>query len=276
VERALQTNDPESRPSPRAERATAIVTSVAVGLSAILLAVLFGADLATGTGLRKLENAKDPLDIRLTGHQWWWDVQYEPGPPSQITRTANEIHIPIGKPVRLTLQSADVIHSLWLPNIAGKKDLIPGHPTTLTIQADRPETFQGQCAEFCGLQHAHMRLLLVAHTQPDFDKWMASQHTDAPEPTSDSQKRGRDVFLQQTCVMCHTINGTIANSRVGPDLTHIASRTTIASGSVPNTRGFLAGWILDPQHLKSGVKMPSQTLAGDDLQALLDYLELLK
>jgi cytochrome c oxidase subunit II len=178
--------------------------------------------------------------------------------------------------VQLILQSADVIHSFWLPNLQGKRDLVPGKIQSLWLQPDRIGEFRGQCAEFCGYQHAHMGLVAVVESAEDFAKWQEAQRKPAPEPTTDKQRRGRDVFLTGSCVLCHTISGTPAGSRVGPPLTHIASQQTIGAGAFPNTRGYLAGWILDPQALKPGVRMPQNSLSADDLHALLDYLETLK
>jgi cytochrome c oxidase subunit 2 len=170
----------------------------------------------------------------------------------------------------------DVIHSFWAPNFHGKKDLVPGHPTTLWFRAQRPGTFRGQCAEFCGAQHAHMRFVIVAEPQEQFIAWRAGQSEAAAPPANEMQQRGQNIFLKTTCAMCHTIQGTGASATVGPNLTHVATRQMIAAGTLPNNRGHLGGWIIDPQHLKPGVRMPPHNLAPEDLQALLDYLESLK
>lgn len=276
-------DEPDTHPDPRRERLAGAFATSAVVVTVVLLFVLFAGDLFTGIRLHRLDTAADPLDVRITGNQWWWDVEYQRRlgddihrGADRVLRTANEIHIPVGRPIRLTLRSQDVIHSFWAPNLEGKKDLVPGHPTTLVFQADRAGRYTGQCAEYCGEQHAHMRFDIVAEEPGRFDQWMEAQLREAPEPQTESQKRGRDVFVSQTCMMCHAISGTTAQSRFGPDLTHVASRSYIAGGSLPNTRGYLAGWIVDPQHLKPGAQMPSQTLAADDIRALLDYLETLK
>jgi cytochrome c oxidase subunit 2 len=178
--------------------------------------------------------------------------------------------------VVVTLRSNDVIHSLWIPNLQGKKDLIPGRTATLRLRADRAGTYRGQCAEFCGLEHALMALLVEAEPNDRFEAWAARQRQPAAEPLDALARRGQEVFLGKSCVMCHTVTGTTANGRLGPDLTHLASRRTIASGMFPNNRGHLAGWIADPQSLKPGVNMPANSLPPDDLQALLAYLETLK
>jgi cytochrome c oxidase subunit 2 len=232
-------------------------------------------DHVVGRALRNLpkENA---VKIKATGHQWWWEFRYEDPTPSNILETANEIHIPVGRPVDFELQSPDVIHSFWIPNLHGKRDMIPGHTTHTTMQADRPGTFWGQCAEFCGYEHALMRFKVVAEPEAEFQKWLAASRQPAPEPTTETAKKGKTIFLGRTCVMCHTIQGSGAGGMIGPELTHIASRSHIAAGSFPNTRGYLAGWIANPQQLKPGVRMPPNTLAPDELQSLLDYLETLK
>jgi cytochrome c oxidase subunit II len=178
--------------------------------------------------------------------------------------------------VQLVLTSADVIHSFWLPNLQGKKDLIPGKITTLWLQPNRVGEFRGQCAEFCGHQHAHMGLIATVEAPEDFARWQEAQRKPAAEPASDSERRGREVFLSSACVLCHAISGTPAGSHIGPPLTHFASQTALGAGAFPNTRGYLAGWILDPHALKPGVRMPQNPLPPDDLHALLDYLQSLK
>jgi len=163
-----------------------------------------------------------------------------------------------------------------VPNLQGKMDLIPGRTALLRLRADRPGVYRGQCAEFCGMEHAMMALLVVAEPSARYEAWAARQRAPAAPPSGAQELRGREVFLGTTCVMCHTIAGTGANGKLGPDLTHLAGRSTIAAGMLPNNRGHLAGWIADPQALKPGVNMPANALAPDDLQALLAYLETLK
>jgi cytochrome c oxidase subunit 2 len=214
--------------------------------------------------------------IRVTSHQWWWDARYGGAEAAEMFTTANELHIPVGRPVVLTLESADVIHSFWVPALSGKKDLIPGRTATLRLQADRPGVYRGQCAEFCGTQHAKMALLIVAEPEDDFQRWATRQRQPAREPTDDLQRRGRDVFQQASCAMCHAIHGTRAGGRRAPDLTHLASRRTIAAGTLPNSVGNLAGWIVDPHRIKPGVNMPANALSPDDLHALLAFLRALE
>jgi cytochrome c oxidase subunit 2 len=237
--------------------------------------VLLAADVFTSRALARLP-LKDAVNIELIGHQWWWEARYHDEDPSREFTTANELHIPVGRPVVVTLRSNDVIHSLWIPNLQGKKDLIPGRTATLRLRADRAGTYRGQCAEFCGLEHALMALLVEAEPGERYEAWAAQQRRPAAAPADALARRGQEVFLGKSCVMCHTVTGTTANARLGPDLTHLASRRTIASGMFPNNRGHLAGWILDPQSLKPGVNMPANSLPPDDLQALLAYLETLK
>jgi cytochrome c oxidase subunit II len=216
---------------------------------------------------------KDGLSIEVTAQQWWWKVRYQANEPALEFETANELHVPVGRPVVIKLESKDVIHSFWAPNLHGKKDLIPGRITTIRFRADKPGVYRGQCAEFCGYQHAKMAFVVVAEERDAYERWVAEQRRTAREPSDALLKRGQQVFLTSACVMCHAIKGTIADGRTGPDLTHLASRRTLAAGTLPNTRGNLAGWILDPQGIKPGANMPPTAIAPDDLQALLHYLE---
>jgi cytochrome c oxidase subunit 2 len=264
---------PPSKPG--AEKAMIGIVSAAVGVTVLILFGLLFADFTIGRALRPPETG-GALTIKITGKQWWWQIEYEDAEPSKIFQTANELHLPQGRPVQLLLQSNDVIHSFWIPGLQGKKDLIPGHQTSLWITAERSGLFRGQCAEFCGYQHAHMGLLAVVESPEDFARWQEAQRQSAPPPTAASAQRGQEVFLHRTCAMCHAIQGTPADSHVGPPLTHLATQQTIAAGSFPNTRGYLAGWILDPQALKPGTRMPPNPLSPDELRDLLDYLDTLK
>jgi len=256
----------------RRERGAEIAVGVAVALSTLGLVFLTVASFVTD---RALASAGAPdLQIDLTANRWWWDIRYDDQDKSKIFTTANELHIPVGKPVLVRLRASDVIHSFWVPNLSGKKDMIPGREATLVLQADKPGTYRGQCAEFCGAQHAKMALVVVA--DENYEKWAAAQRNPAPEPSDAQQKRGQELFVNGTCAMCHAIQGTAAQGRHAPDLTHLASRTTLAAGSVPNSVGHLAGWILDPHSIKPGVNMPPNPMAPDDLHALLAYLGTLK
>jgi cytochrome c oxidase subunit 2 len=268
-------DEPDREPEPDRERRMTRVVMGAVGLTVVILFVFLISDFSTGRALYSLPS-EQALSIKITGHQWWWDVEYDAEPASNIVRTANEIHIPVGRPVKFRLTSTDVIHSFWVPNLSGKKDLIPGHETVLTLQADRAGEFRGQCAEFCGYQHAHMGLMVVAEPPEKFYEWMNQQRASSVQPASALQQRGQQVFLSSPCIMCHSIRGTDAAGRVAPDLTHLMSRKTIAAGTLANTRDHLARWITNSQEIKPGNNMPPVPLAPEDLQALLAYLESLK
>ena len=261
-------------PADAARRMTIAVAS-ATGVTFAILLVYFLVDLSVGRTLRSPVE-KPHLLVKVTGHQWWWEVEYPDSVPQRWVTDANEIHIPTGKPVLIELTSNDVIHSLWIPNLGGKKDLIPRYKDTLWFQADRPGVYRSQCAEFCGHQHAKMALHVVVHPPAEFEQWRARSTLPAPPPTDTLTRRGQEVFLAGRCVLCHAIQGTPAGSHVGPDLTHIASRRTLAAGTLPNTKGNLAGWITDPQRVKPGANMPPNALEPADLEALLAYLQSLK
>jgi cytochrome c oxidase subunit 2 len=190
--------------------------------------------------------------------------------------TANEIHIPVGRPVVLKVQSRDVIHSFWAPNLQGKRDLIPGYTTAIWIQADREGRFRGQCAEFCGKQHAHMAFDVIAESEAAFEQWRAHMREPAKAPQSDEERRGHDIFMRDRCSGCHAIRGTDAGGLVGPDLTHVAARETIAAGTLSNTPSHLGDWIRNSQSIKPYNQMPPTSYAPDDLDALVAYIDTLK
>jgi cytochrome c oxidase subunit II len=265
----------EGAPVVERHRGMLLAVGASTGITVAILLVFLVYSFLTGRAMAAMppENA---LTIDLVGHQWWWEVQYIDPDPSKRVRTANEIHIPVGRPVRFRLASRDVIHSFWVPNLSGKRDLTPGHDAETWFVADTPGVYRGQCAEFCGHQHAKMALLVIAVPPDEFNEWYARSLAPSATPTDSVALRGQEVFLGGSCIMCHTIAGTPAASNLGPDLTHLASRRTIAAGSLPNTRGHLAGWIVDPQGIKPGVRMPANQLDPEDLQALLVYLESLK
>ena len=216
------------------------------------------------------------ITVDVIGHQWWWDFQYRDLSPDDFVTSPNELHIPVGVPVVLSATSRDVIHSFWVPNLRGKRDLIPGIVTHTWLQADTPGVYRGQCAEFCGHQHAHMALQVVAEPMRAFQDWIQHQRQPAAEPITDQQRRGRDVFMQGPCVTCHTIRGTDAGSRVGPELTHVDSRLMVGAGTLPNTRDHLRVWVTNSQATKPGNRMPPLALAPDDLEAVLAYLRSLR
>jgi cytochrome c oxidase subunit 2 len=214
----------------------------------------------------------DALVIKVTGYQWWWNFEYQNSDPTQVFAAANEMHIPVGRTVSLHLAAADVIHSYWVPNLTGKQDLIPGRGNQLTFVADRPGIWRGQCAEFCGLQHAHMAFTVTVEPPAKFEIWRQQQLKPAAMPADPESQAGQQVFMTKGCSLCHSIQGTDAGGRTAPDLTHVGSRPTIAAGTLPNTRGSLAAWIADPQHVKPGNNMPQIPLGPAELNAVAAYL----
>src|SRR5581483_10916087 len=215
------------------ERRATIAVAIGAGMTFVTVLALLVASVATGRTVGTLGRLGTAhLEIDVTGHQWWWEVTYPNSEPDKSIRTANEIHIPVGKPVELRLATRDVIHSLWIPNLHGKRDLIPGRVNKFWIEADRPGVFRGQCAEFCGLQHANMAFLVIAQPPAAFEAWRQAQLKSAAPPTDPVAGRGRQVFLNAPCLSCHAIQGEVAGSGVGPDLTHVGSRATLAAGAL--------------------------------------------
>ncbi|HYC56636.1 MAG TPA: cytochrome c oxidase subunit II [Candidatus Binatia bacterium] len=261
--------------SPAQERRMIITVSATVAATAVILFAFLVATYSTSDALSSLARTPADVTIKITGQQWWWDVEYQDPVPSNTVTTANLMHIPVGRTVQLILVSADVIHSFWVPNLAGKKDLIPGHQNTMWLKAERTGRFEGLCGEFCGLQHANMRLTVVVQSEQDYQAWLQSQRLAAAEPSGDLERRGREVFVRGPCVMCHSIRGTDAAGFVAPDLTHVASRPRIGS-TVPNTREHLLRWVRDSQEIKPGNRMPPLALSHEDLDAVVAYLETLK
>ncbi len=241
----------------------------------VLLFIMMIGSFETGRAIGDM-NRENALTIEVFGHQWWWQVQYPNDEAYKTVETANEIHVPIGVPIRIKGTSRDVIHSFWAPNVQGKRDLMPGYDTEVMMQVDQPGRWRGQCAEYCGEQHAHMSFYIVAESKQDFEEWLHAQAQSSVSPRTPQTANGQKIFLTHACVMCHSIRGTSAGSRVGPDLTHLASRKTIAAGLLPNTIGNLGGWIMNAQALKPGCRMPPNQMSGSDLQDLLAYLETLK
>jgi cytochrome c oxidase subunit 2 len=258
-------------PEPKVRRNVARAVAVsAIGLVLLVLASVF-----TDRAIASL-SLKDAVNIEVTAHQWWWTARYVSGPVTDTFETANEIHVPVGRPVVVKLLSDDVIHSLWLPNLAGKRDLIPGRASVIQFQADKPGIYRGQCAEFCGFQHALMGLLVIAEPPQQYEQWARAQRAPAAEPSDPQAVRGKALFQSVSCAMCHAVQGTLAQGRRAPDLTHVASRQTLAAGTLKNTPKDLAEWIADPQKLKPGTNMPATPLSKDDLQAIVAYLGTLK
>jgi len=263
-------------PSQQTERKLGRVVTGGTIATVVILFVLLIASIGTGKSISELGNKNNGLTVEVTGNQWWWQIRYISSDASQIVTTANEIHIPVGRPVLIRGLSNDVIHSFWIPSLHGKRDLIPSRVTTEWIQADRPGLYRGQCAEFCGLQHAHMILYVVAEAPDKFRNWYRGQLQPASEPSDAVRAHGRQIFANYACVFCHTIRGTSASGQNAPDLTHFGSRLGIAANTLPNTLGNLGGWIVDPQGVKPGNHMATIAVKSDDLQPLLEYLESLK
>jgi len=217
----------------------------------------------------------DALEVTIVGNQWWWEIRY----PGLGIVTANELHVPVSdpadpRPTFITLQSADVIHSFWIPQLAGKTDVIPGKTNRMWIDPNTPGTYVGQCAEFCGVQHAGMLLTVTVHPKEEFALWVAAQQAAAPDLPE--VRAGRDVFTSVACINCHTVRGTPANGVFGPDLTHLMSRATLGAGVAPNTPENLRAWVNDPASLKPGALMPAMKVSGDELDQLVAYLVTLR
>jgi cytochrome c oxidase subunit 2 len=239
----------------------------------LIVVVLF---LATARTIFEVERAPLPADalrVTVVGHQWWWEFRY----PDLGVVTANELHLPVSeagrrRPALLRLESVDVIHSFWIPQLNGKTDVIPNHPNGMWVEPLRVGTFYGQCAEYCGTQHANMQIRVVVHSKGDFDAWVSAQR----QPPPDSARAGRAVFLATACVNCHTVQGTSAQGTFGPNLTHLMARTTLGAGVAPNTRDNLRRWISDPAHFKPGALMPAMNLSDTQIDAVVTYLMTLK
>jgi cytochrome c oxidase subunit II len=246
------------------------VVAGGIVLPLLVVPVLCVVSVRTQGGLLAAEPAAHVVEV--TAHQWWWELRYVGGGANATAVTANELHVPVGRRVELRLFSADVIHSLWVPALQGKLDLIPGKTNITWLRADRPGTYHGLCAEFCGVQHSRMALLVVALPPADFDVWLEAQRRPAAAAREPDRQRAQQIFLAH-CAQCHAVRGTSAFfGRGGPDLTHVASRRTLAAGALTNVKGHLAGWIADPQTLKPGNRMPRIPLPSDEFHALVDYV----
>ncbi len=249
------------------------------GWAMLITVGLFGltlASYATDRGLFFAGHGQKPLHLKVAAQQWWWEVQYTGTDQSKNITTANEIHLPLGVPVQIELVADDVIHSLWIPNLAGKQDLIPGRSADLQLLPRQLGHFRAQCAEFCGLQHAHMALDVIVETPAQFAAWAAKSIQPARAPQTEAQKHGFAIVTGRQCAACHAITGTEAYGRVGPDLTRVASRATLAAGELPDTRAWLDKWIADPQAIKPGNRMPKIPLTPQERADVVAWLETLK
>ena len=249
-----------------------------IGLGGVLLpALVLAAVLAVTLRVQTALHSHTPADltVQVIGRLWWWEIRYLGGAPGDRVITANELHIPTGRRVRVELTSADMIHSFWVPNLQGKVDLVPGRTTVTWLHADRPGISRGQCAEYCGLQHTRMGFLVVAEPPAEFTRWLDEQRRPSAA-VNETTRRGQVLFQSSGCAYCHATRPVATPGVGGPDLTHFASRRTIAAATLPNTRGHLAGWIADPQGIKPGNRMPRIPLAPADLLAVVTYLESLR
>lgn len=243
----------------------------------VILITIFVLGLKTLSAFPVHDGGHVTPEIRVTGHRWWWQLDYLGASPDHSFTSANEIHIPVGRPVDIELMSADVIHSFWVPRLHGKEDLIPGQPNAIRIQADQPGIYQGQCAEFCGAQHANMRLVVVAEPEAAYQSWIEGQLNDALQPSNGDQEVGQQLFMGKACALCHTIRGTGAHGQIGPDLTHLADRKGIAANMLANNEANLEAWATHAQSLKPAAEMPNVTdFTGQQARALVAYLQSLK
>ncbi|MBW0446501.1 cytochrome c oxidase subunit II [bacterium M00.F.Ca.ET.228.01.1.1] len=250
------------------------VSRVVGGASIVSVLLLFGllvADIATDRALSRLPVA-NAVQLEMTGHQWWWEARYTDDTPGSGFAVANELHVPVGRPVVISLKADDVIHTFWVPNLHGKKDMIPGRESTIEFRADRAGTYRGQCAEFCGLEHALMAFTVVAEPAAEYDAWLARQRAPAPQPANALQARGEHLFTTGNCAGCHTVRGTSAQGVLGPDLTHVMSRPMLGAGTFANTRANLESWIKAPGSMKPGTTMPPSQLSAQDLNALVAWI----
>lgn len=241
----------------------------------LIVVVLFLVTARYIWGIERRPQPADALEITIVGHQWWWEVRY----PKLGIVTANQIHLPVSDPAKptpafVTLQSVDVVHSFWIPQLAGKMDVVPNKTNRVWVEPLVPGTFVGQCAEYCGLQHALMLLTVVVHPRDEFGQWVAAQQQ--PAIDDPAAKPGRELFASLACINCHTVRGTPANGIFGPDLTHLMSRSTIGAGAAPNTPAHLRAWVNDPATYKSGALMPAMKLSKDEVDTLTKYLVTLR
>lgn len=252
---------------------TRLVVVLGVALPLAVLAGLFvWADIFVVRSTAAPAPSSTQMTVEVVAHQWWWEVHY----PGTAAVTANEIHIPTNTRIDLVGTSADVIHSFWVPELNRKIELIPGIENRILLDATSPGVYRGQCSEFCGVQHAHMAVAVIAEPAGRFRAWLANMAAPALPPATATERAGLRVFLSEPCASCHTIRGTSARGGVGPDLTHLASRSTLAALTIPNTPAYLRGWIANPQAVKPGAKMPAVPLSGRQLDELTAYLEHLR
>jgi cytochrome c oxidase subunit 2 len=269
--RSSERTAPDLSSSKRTERGPTRAVRMATAASVIGLAALLAADIWTDRALSRLP-AADAVRVQMIGHQWWWEMRYldADGKPDFVT--ANELHVPVGRAVIIDLDSPDVIHTFWVPNLHGKKDMIPGRAATIEFRADQAGAYRGQCAEFCGAEHALMAFFVTAQPDAEFQAWMRARREPAAAIADGLLRQGHDLFIARACASCHAVRGTEAAGTVGPDLTHLASRPDLAAGTVLNNAANLAAWITNPQSLKPGTTMPATPLTAEEQRAVVAYL----
>jgi cytochrome c oxidase subunit 2 len=250
-------------------RTRAWVLGGGVAIPAVVLTALLAYALTVGNALSD-EGPDCGTIIHVNGKRWWWEVRYEQ--PAGAIVSANELHLPVGRTVKLLLASDDVIHSFWVPALSGKVDMIPGRVNHLMLKADRPGVYRAQCAEFCGAQHAFMAMLVVVHEEGEYERWLEREARPARSSADTQARRGAADFTSAGCAACHTVRGTSAAGRLGPDLTHVASRLTLGAGVLDNNRASLAGWISNSQAVKPGNLMPPIKVPVDTLHGITAYV----
>jgi cytochrome c oxidase subunit II len=255
----------------RLETGAVLVFGIAIPV-VVLVAVFAVANLVVLGKTDAPKASSTAFTVEVTGHQWFWEIRY----PGTRAVTANEIHIPLRTRVNLVAKTDDVIHSIWMPRLNRKVDTIPGHPNRILLYADKPGRYRGQCAEFCGLQHAHMAMYVFAEPARRFRAWLRNMERPRVPPRTAEERAGERVFLDSQCASCHTIRGTSARGHIGPDLTHLQTRTTLAGLTIPNNRVYLTSWVRNPQHIKPGNRMPSLDLSDPERRQVVDYLESLR
>jgi len=260
----------EGEPDPHQVAGNRTVEFIWTAIPCLIVVALFVLT-ARAMSLSDPPPAPEP-DLVVTGHQWWWEGRY----PKSGVVVANEFHIPVGKPMSLRLEAADVLHEFWVPELARKITAVPGHPNHIWLEADKPGTYLGICSEFCGTEHAWMHFLIVAESQVEFDAWEKAQLQPAVSPTNGLALKGLDLYQKSICASCHTIDGAAGSARVGPDLTHFASRHQLGSGIAGNTPENLHRWMAAPEQVKPGVRMPDFKFTDEQLTQLVDYFETLK
>jgi cytochrome c oxidase subunit II len=269
--RRREQENSRNREGSRGQKRFSVLLAIWTGLIATCLFALTLTSFLTDRALAR-SGAEPQVALQITANQWWWEVEYADPDPSLNVRTANEIHLPVNASVHIQLASNDVIHSFWVPNLHGKRDLIPGRSNEIRLQPRQVGTFRGECAEFCGVQHAKMAFDVIVESEQDFRAWRDRQVSDAVAPSNPQAQQGQRVFFDSGCSLCHAISGTPAAASVAPDLSHLASRRTLAAGALANTPENLRQWIENPQRHKPGNHMPVVGLEPQQLDALVAYL----